>query len=470
MSTGIARRDFIRAAMAAPLLHACSSSTSTTPQVGNAPYDVVVVGAGAAGIGAGNALRASKARYVIVEANDAIGGRCRCDNTTFPGIAFDLGGQWFHQVTQVEGQPPGVTHNPLYNIAVKNGFKPTVDDNQRFLCRSGTTPVNLLDSEVLVTLGKVAVAIVLAGAAAKHDPKADKSMAQATASLSAEPYYDMVWGFLASFLGADLNTLSCYDLFTETSYAVAAPVTPSPDNFLIESGFGNFLATLARGLPIHVKTTVSSIDWSGSGVAVTTSSGTIRAKTAIVTVPLGTMTSGRVRFTPALPSEHQDALAGLPMRSIEKVALLFDRDVFETPRPNTFASPFVNVRSEVLTQTRAWGRNYCIMIVGGPDTPALERKNGLVGYALEQLRSMFPAIKGAKLIASRATNWVTDPLSVGSYSWALPGGGPGRVTLMQPVGNRVFFAGEAVSVLSHSTIHGAYISGEQAARKALAAV
>ena len=74
-----------------------------------------------------------------------------------------------------------------------------------------------------------------------------------------------------------------------------------------------------------------------------------------------------------------------------------------------------------------------------------------------------------RLTPLAATAWGADPHALGSYSHALPGHAGDRAILAAPVDDRIFFAGEACSARFFSTVHGAWMTGEEAARAAMAA-
>lgn len=453
-------------AAAAAALAGCGSSSdsnftqtgaSLPPSAGDTTVDVAIIGAGAAGIGAGRALTAASRTFFILESRDRIGGRCACDNTLADGLAFDLGGQWFHQVTP--DPLGGGTTNPLFDIALEKGHKPILDDGPRLLYPR--PPVNILDTEAPLTLAEAGAAAFAAGAAAALGQAPDISFAQATAEFKNEPYYDLVTGLLIP--GSDLNRLSCED-FVPLGFTGSPVVIPTVDNFLIEEGFGNFLATLAKGLPIRLSTHVSRIEWGGAGVTLTTSTGTIRANQVIITIPAGVLNANGVEFAPALPARFRTALAGVEMTKAEKIALLYDHDVFDVEEPNTFAIPQDAQAPHCFVQVRAWNRrNYCIVICGGPEVPRLN----LVDYATGIVERMYPAATRARLSKAVASGWSNDPLAQGAFSYVTPGNQSAREIMAEPIGGRLYFAGEHVSVANHSSIHGAYISGQEAAARAI---
>jgi monoamine oxidase len=99
---------------------------------------------------------------------------------------------------------------------------------------------------------------------------------------------------------------------------------------------------------------------------------------------------------------------------------------------------------------------------------AVAGRHTMIDYAPHMLEGMFGGDFSRRLRRARTSSWTTDPFSRGSYSWALPGHVPAREQLNAPVDDRIFFAGEAVSVNFHSTVLGVYLTGFQAAIQILA--
>lgn len=464
------RREFLKAAATSSALAAASSPLAAWGRGPNrrADFDVAIVGAGSAGISAARTLTGSGRTFVVLEARDHIGGRCHCDNTSFPGIAFDLGGQWLIEVAPViDGS--GRTNNPLYDLALEMGYAPTVDDNPRLLYAPGRPPVSILETPVIDTFVDMTASTLEVGVAASLDPSLDQSVAVATASDAGKPFYDFCAGFLDTAHGSSIERLGCLDVLNSGLAGGEPLIVPSETNYLIESGYGNFLATFAAGMPIHLDTPVTRITWGGgAGVALTTAAGTVTARTAIVTIPIGTLASGLVAFNPVLPMAYQNALAQLPMGYDTKIGLLYDSDVFDVPQGNTFAFRFVDQRLTPILQAKAWGKNYAVFILGGPTVPEMEARGELLDYALTQVNAMFPRATRARLVTAVSSGWNTDPYSLGSFTYAVPGGASGRVTLGTPLAGQLFFAGEAVPVDAHSSVHGAWISGQTAATQILA--
>ena len=97
----------------------------------------------------------------------------------------------------------------------------------------------------------------------------------------------------------------------------------SQPSFIVKEGLGSLVATLNNNFPIALNTSVLKIEYSGSGVKVVTSKGTILAKACICTVSVGVLKSEKIKFTPPLPNHVQKALAGIQMGLLVKIPLLF---------------------------------------------------------------------------------------------------------------------------------------------------
>jgi monoamine oxidase len=192
----------------------------------------------------------------------------------------------------------------------------------------------------------------------------------------------------------------------------------------------------------------------------------VNASTAIVTVPLGVLASERLTFSPALPSQHQDAINGLPMGVVEKIALQFNKDIFNVSDINTLATPLVDQVNNSFVQAQLWGKNVGVCIVGSNLARDLDAVGGsaLIDYALATMESMFGSAVSGAFVKGNNSSWLNDPYSGGAYTYATPGAVPLRTALATPVGNQVFFAGEALSILKHSSLPGAYDTGQAAAR------
>ena len=491
LAQALSRRGFAAAALATTAAYATSGAFADTtaepnaptgqPPVSSDPYDVAIIGAGIAGIGAARVCRAAKnVSYIVLEARSRVGGRCYCDNT-FPA-PFDVGAQWFHFVTPRTDGKPG-TNNPLFDIAETPQYKPRLrpkpDPNLvlRTFYRGGK-PVSLLDPDALdvqlLQLGMLA-AITLAGAAAESGSSPDISAAAATADFAQDVWYQYV-SWMIAVAGGPFNEQSVLDLYNDLKLGL--DFSAALGNWLTPFGMGNFIGLLSEGLPIQVNTPVKAITWGAKGgVAIETDSGTLKAKAAIITIPPAVLAAGGVTFTPPLPKSQLDAIAAIKMAMVEKVALQFSTNVFGTVGTNAWAQLLKNRPVIKVVESRFWGHNMGVCIIDGPTAEDLAKQGeqALVDYALEEVKEILLLDKSLAairrdLVKSKASSWSTGQYSRGAYSFVGPGDVPMRTVLRGPVGEQLFFAGEACSIDKHSSLPGAWETGRTAATHAIGAL
>jgi len=475
-ATEISRRDFVRAVLASSALYGigCGSGSNYTPPTPPPPacgsLECAVVGAGIGGLAAAQALIAAGKNVLVLEARNRVGGRALSDNS-FP-VPVDLGAEWFYFVTPLAGGNPGQTNNALFDIAASRGLEVLADQFPRVFYDVTPPPMPLPPSDPDVNAASTTLASMSALINAAGASGVDESAAAATTSLAADKWYDLCAGIMTELHGANLSALGVIDLYNFSQLGLPTAVS-SADNRLLPSGMGNFISTFANGVPVKLNTPVSSISWNHPcGVQISTPAGVVEARTAIVTVPLGVLASERLTFSPALPAQHQDAIGGLAMGALEKVALQFSKDVFST-KINTLATPLVDKVENSFVQAHLFGTNVGICTVAGDLARNLAAlgETALVDHALAAMEAMFgSAVNAAFVKKSSASSWLTDPYSLGAYTYAAPGAAPLRTALAAPVGNQIFFAGEALSVLKHGSLPGAYDSGQAAARLVLEAL
>ena len=187
---------------------------------------------------------------------------------------------------------------------------------------------------------------------------------------------------------------------------------------------------------------------------------------SIVTVSTGVLGAERIKFEPALPPRHRDAIAKLSLGTYEHVALELkgnplqaqnDDLIFEKPAGPRTAALLANVS----------GTPLCMVEVAGKIARELQGEAAMVDFATGWLADLYGADVKKAIGKTSATNWSRDPLTLGAFSAAAPGGQGGRRVLMEPVRDRLFFAGEAVHETLWGTVNGAWESGERAAETAL---
>jgi monoamine oxidase len=411
--------------------------------------DVVVVGAGVAGLAAAARLRAGGLNCVVLEAAARVGGRAY--TTEIAGAAFDQGASWFHDADA----------NPLTDIAQSCG--------DRLLDFSGRRTERIFIDGRLATSDELAesdtaearVTAFLSRAA--EEP--DVSVAEAARPLAAEPWTATILAWEASVIAAaDPDVLSVQDWHVN--------LLPGR-NLVPDGGVGAFVARRLVGPAgdIRLSTPVSRIDASGRTVRIETSAGALEARAVIVTVSTGVLAAGAIRFDPALPVATQDAIAGLPMGLLSKVAL----PAAGADRLGLDAATSVYRRmgpGDPALVLNAWPLDlpYVVGFFGGRTAWA----HVDAGAAESMVRAEWRALFGARADQALGgpavvTDWGTNPLTLGAYAYARPGYADARRRLAETVfDGRLSFAGEACHVGLAGTVGGAYLSGVAAAERLLA--
>ncbi len=404
--------------------------------------DVTVVGAGAAGLAAARFLLAAGRQVIVVEARDRIGGRAWTERDCY-GQPFDHGASFIHAEEA----------NPWTAIARRLRAATIIDPRRR----------------QLFVHGRVATAAEFDAFIAARDDAYDKVMAAAQrpddCSIAAALDQTGPWAPQAHvalgpwLLGIDNNAASAIDF----GQAV------NGRDRLVARGYGRLVEAYGCGVPVRLKTPVRRIDYGGAGVSVATSAGVIRSRCAIVTLPVGVLAAGQVRFEPPLPPAKLRAIEALPMGLLAKVALCFDGDPFGLDDTFYLHEQTADQRA-ALYLMRPFGHDLVMAFVGGALAWELERAGeaAAVEFVLEPLLRIFGSDLRRQLRGARQTRWGADRWSLGSYSVARPGGAPLRAALAEPLADRLLFAGEACAADGWAApVAGAHQSGKSAARQAL---
>jgi monoamine oxidase len=422
--------------------------------------DVVIIGAGLAGLGAAAAVRDSGKRAVVLEASHRVGGRAWTDHpAALGGVWFDMGAIWFHDAE----------HNPLVPIARAAGDTLLRSDEIRqertFVGDRLATAAELAAyGDAWPRYEAAAEAIVAA--------EGDVSLAEVARQLPDDPWAATIEAWEGSVICAvDADRFSALDWRRNAL---------NGSNLLPDGGIGAFVGRrLTRGLDIRLNTPVTRVRWGGAGgrVTVETRGGSISAGACIVTVSTGVLASGALVFDPVLPVRVTDAVQALPMGLAMKVALrATGPDRLDLPL-HCSVERLIERSGDPLMPFQCWpfGRDYVQGWIGGSVAWDLARQGeaAAVDFALSYLRRAFGGrvdrlFRGG---ASLVTHWDADPWVRGAYCYAVPGSALARDALAEPVSDgHLMFAGEACHVGFAGTLAGAWISGQTAAGIALAAV
>ena len=468
MIQALSRRSLVQGIAAGTVATAFGSramARQATPApdsgTGSGEFDVIIVGAGLAGMGAGRELKLRGVRTVVLEARDRIGGRCYCDNT-FPA-PYDFGGQFFQQVVP---NIFGGTNNPLYDMYIAQGGQdvpcvlvPSFAENGVLLPAAEQDPFHDMTTAVGVELAVAGIAAQLGAP--------DMSVADATADLAGQPWYTLTTAFMGLAFNVPLSQLSVLDAWNDLQFAINPDGSPSDK--VNPSGMGNFAAQFAEGLDIRLSTPVTEIDLTDAEqVTVVTDQGPLTAKAVIVTVPVSLLAAGDITFRPELPTEYSQAFDDLPFGVVDKVGVAFTSDIFGDVPANTIITSHQDQDTAQFGMglAKIAGAPMMNVFVANDLARALEAEGEAAfnAYVNEFVTATLGADAAAAIDRTHIIAWGSDPLTMGSYSAARVGKDAARATLAEPLEDRLYFAGEAISTTSHSSLHGAYLTGQSAAK------
>jgi monoamine oxidase len=402
--------------------------------------DIVIVGAGAAGIAAGRELARLRIPFLIIEGRDRIGGRA-LTRTIGRGHRVDLGCEWLHSADR----------NVLASLARETGVGLDMSPPP-WRKRHLQAGFDHRDQDAFEIASQAFYARLETAAAEARRTGRD---GRASASLESGGRWNGLLDAISTYYnGAPLDRVSIldFDAYLDTEVNWRAIV-----------GYGALIAALGADLPLQLGCSVRRLDGTGRDIRLETDLGTIVTRQVIVTVPTNVVASGAIRFDPALDG-HVAAAAGLPLGLADKV-------YFELEAPQAFAPDTrllgATDRTDMGSYTlRSRGAALVEGYFGGDYARQLEA-GGLAAFADAAQREI-GAVLGrdiaAKLKPLVATAWASDPFALGSYSHALPGQADARARLAAPIDGRILFAGEATSPHFFSTAHGAWEEGVRAAR------
>jgi monoamine oxidase len=405
-----------------------------------------VIGAGAAGLAAADELARKGLRVLVLEARERVGGRCWTRRMPGLQIPVELGAEFLHGEAKV-------THALL-----RKAGRRAVDSvrEQRFLHHGRLRRID-------------GFAEAQRAAKLAANLERDVSFAAFLARLRLpERTKDFARMMVEGFDAADPRRVSMRSIAEEWSGGELGASQARP-----QGGYGASLgwladAIVANGSELRLGALVSKLQWKPGAVSV---SGrflgerfTVRARRAIVTLPLGVLQAGPLRFP-----QKRAALRRLASGPVIRVAMRFHRPFWEKRAPGVAffhspAAPFPTCwtplpkRAPLLT---AWA--------GGPKAARLTGSSvrKLVDAALASVESIFGRGPRALLAAAYVQDWMHDPYSRGAYSYVLVGGMGAREELAAPLDGTVFFAGEATESEEAGTVAAALRSGVRAAREAL---
>jgi len=403
--------------------------------------EVVIVGAGAAGIAAARRIVDARIDCLVVEARPRLGGRAWTINDR-SGCAIDLGCGWLHSATrnpwreiaELQGRPIEKTPPPWMRPSAPIGFP--LSEQIAFL-KAQQEFHQRLDSL----------------------PEEKPDVAAATFLEPHSRWNGLINAVSTYVSGAELDRVSARDFGRYADSGV---------NWRVVGGYGTVIASHGHNLPVMLASPVRSIDHSGRRLTLETPNGVVTADIVIIAVPSAVLAVEAIRFNPPLPAKTE-AAAGLPLGLADKLFLSlsdaqeFDKESRLFGRTDRSGTGVYHVRP--------FGRAQIEAYFGGRLAADLEAAgdSAFADFAIGELVGLLGSNFARRVKPLNLHRWGDDPFSRGSYSYALPGKADCRAELAAPVDDRLFFAGEACSRTDYSTAHGAYLTGVAAAEGAIAA-
>ena len=262
-------------------------------------YDLIIVGAGAGGLGAAKAAQGNGLDYCVLEASHRVGGRGLTEELA-PGIPWDLGCHWLHS--------GGI--NALATIADQLGihYDKTSPSRAFYLNGAKVSPVEQGHFEHYM---------------ARQWQNVQQSAARGEdVALADLINYDSIWApyycyWQSLMTSEDVDSFSALDLVNYDD---------TDENWPVREGYGELLSRHAAGLSIELNTKVENINWSGNKISVTTNRGSLRAGKVVVTVSTGVLGGRDISFTPELPLTTTEAIAALPLGCYNNFAMLYEEE------------------------------------------------------------------------------------------------------------------------------------------------
>ena len=429
-------------------------------------YDVLIIGAGAAGLASAAEVARAGRTALVLEARDRIGGRVWPLEEPGLPVPIELGAEFIH------GRPPAT-----FSLLRKAGISAIDAPFVRWSVQGGK--LRLRGDGFLAEVQKLLRQQL--AALKRKDISVEAFLARHRHALSA-PARALARMRVQGYEAADPARASACAIAEDWCGEGAADA----GHYRPRGGYGALLASLLGGIgaELRLRTVARVVRWKPGSVEV---EGTSRGKPflakaarAIITLPLGVLkllpgAPGAVRFTPPL-DEKQPALDGLACGTVIKAALRFRAAFWEELDGGRYrdATFFQSPRAAFPTFWTALPARVPLLIAwaGGPKAARMSgaTKPELVRRAVTSLESIFGerARIEDQLEAAWVHDWQRDPFARGAYSYVAVGGQGAREALAAPLQDTLFFAGEATDLEGEATtVAGALQSGTRAARELL---
>ena len=477
-------------------------TATNLPNLKNKSSDVLILGAGAAGLAAARDLSVGGRNVIVLEARDRIGGRIFTCRDPAAAIPIELGAEFVHGKSPELWHLAQRAHLKLYEVSDRHLY---FENGKLIKSKNFWAKIESLNEKMRSAGTDQSFKDFLSSLPDDEETRRAKAIAVR---------------YVEGFHAARIDRIGIHGLVKANE---AADSIEGDKSFRFLNGYDSLVDALraeaeAYGATIRLNTVIKEIRRSGNGVEAVCDSGSgvssFAASRAIITLPLGVLQTSpdqpaAVRFIPELPPDKQTAIKNLEMGHVLRIVLSFRERFWETltcwdqnNNPAKFADAgFIHCPGLPLP---TWWSQLPIRApvlvgwVGGPNADRISRSSTsrhavadqtesdnahlaqaagepLGSFVLDQAIGSLTRIFDLsteyirdRLAAYYFHDWQHDPFSRGAYGYVPVAGLDDQLALSQPVDSTLFFAGEATSVGHIGTVHGAIMSGQRAAREILA--
>ncbi len=443
--------------------------------------DVIVVGAGIAGLAAASELSKSGVSVLVVEARDRVGGRIFTETGPDGRSPIELGAEFIH------GQPP-----EIWSPLKEHKIQVTEVEGDQWCARDG----KIMHCDFFSSVDEILQEMDARRRDESFQDFLDREFPASRADAKMLEAREHATSYVSGFNAADPALVGVHWLVKGMR---AEEKIEGDRAFRAERGYRDLLEIFLRqlsagGVTIETNTVVEAIRWKKGEVELAVRrSGTsekLSSARVLITLPLAVLQArvgeaGAVEFSPNLSADKLAAMKNLEMGKVIRITLRFRERFWARIKPHRARSKTLGGMSFLFSDDEWFPTWWTAMpqktplITGWAPFRAAEKlsdrpRDFVIDHALETLRTLL-GVERSRLVTLLAGahfhDWQSDPFARGAYSYGKFGSDGAQEALARPLDDALFFAGEATDTGGHNgTVHGAIASGHRAAQEICRAI